>query len=56
LRNPFKLAAEEMSAAYAVTPKARSRHRPRGRPKDLRRHDVPKEILRFAQDDGIGSF
>jgi predicted nucleic acid-binding protein len=33
VRSPFKLAAEEASAAYAVTPKARSRHRPRGRPK-----------------------
>ena len=33
VRSPFKLAAEEASAAYAATPKAQSRHRPRGRPK-----------------------
>src|SRR2546423_600253 len=34
-RSPFTLAAEEPSAIYAVTPLARSRHRPRGRPKQL---------------------
>ena len=32
-RSPFTLAAEEPSAIYAVTPLARSRHRPRGRPR-----------------------
>jgi predicted nucleic acid-binding protein len=33
VRSPFTLTAEERQAAYAVTPTARSRHRPRGRPK-----------------------
>ena len=33
VRSPFKLAAEERRAAYADTPAARTRHRPRGRPK-----------------------
>jgi len=32
-RSPFTLSAEEPSAIYAVTPAARSRHRPRGRPR-----------------------
>ena len=32
-RSPFTLAAEEPSAIYAVTPLPRSRHRPRGRPR-----------------------
>jgi predicted nucleic acid-binding protein len=35
VRSPFTLAAEEPRAQYAVTPTARSRHRPRGRPKRL---------------------
>ena len=34
-RSPFTLSAEEPSAIYAVTPPARSRHRPRGRPRRL---------------------
>ena len=34
-RSPFTLSAEEPSAIYAVTPPARSRHRPRGRPSQL---------------------
>jgi len=33
VRSPFTLAAEEAPAGYAVTSAARSRHRPRGRPK-----------------------
>lgn len=33
VRSPFKLSVEEPRASYAVTPTARSRHRPRGRPK-----------------------
>ncbi len=33
VRSPFTLAAEEPPAGYAVAPAARSRHRPRGRPK-----------------------
>jgi hypothetical protein len=33
VRSPFTLAAEEAPGSYAVTPPARSRHRPRGRPK-----------------------
>jgi predicted nucleic acid-binding protein len=33
VRSPFTLAAEEPQAGYAVRPTARSRHRPRGRPK-----------------------
>jgi len=32
-RSPFTLSAEEPSAIYAVTPLPRSRHRPRGRPR-----------------------
>ena len=35
VRSPFTLSAEEPSAIYAVTPPARSRHRPRGRPRQL---------------------
>jgi hypothetical protein len=35
VRSPFTLAAEEPRAQYAATPAARSRHRPRGRPKRL---------------------
>ena len=35
VRSPFTLSAEEPSAVYAVTPPARSRHRPRGRPRQL---------------------
>jgi len=34
-RSPFTLSAEEPSAIYAVTPLARSRHRPRGRPRQI---------------------
>jgi hypothetical protein len=33
VRSPFKIAAEEARAGYAVTLTTRSRHRPRGRPK-----------------------
>jgi predicted nucleic acid-binding protein len=33
IRNPFTLTAGEAEAAYAVSPSAVSRHRPRGRPK-----------------------
>ena len=36
-RSPFTLSAEEPSAIYAVTPPARSRHRPRGRPRQFAR-------------------
>jgi predicted nucleic acid-binding protein len=35
VRSPFTLAAEAPRPGYAVTPAARSRHRPRGRPKRL---------------------
>ena len=35
VRSPFTLAAEEPRADYAVAPTARTRHRPRGRPKRL---------------------
>ena len=33
VRSPFTLAAEEPPAGYVIAPTARSRHRPRGRPK-----------------------
>jgi predicted nucleic acid-binding protein len=33
VRSPLTFAAQEPAAGYAVTPAARSRHRPRGRPK-----------------------
>lgn len=35
VRSPFTLAAEEPRADYSVAPTARTRHRPRGRPKRL---------------------
>lgn len=35
VRSPFTLAAEELPAGYVLAPTARSRHRPRGRPKTL---------------------
>jgi len=35
VRSPFTLSAGEPSAVYAVTPPARSRHRPRGRPRQI---------------------
>jgi predicted nucleic acid-binding protein len=35
VRSPFTLAAEEPRPGYAVAPAARTRHRPRGRPKRL---------------------